>query len=59
MAAIVGYLNIYYLNITPKALSLNPKILQYGGLVRYLNYYLTMIRHSKELAEAFGYRTHN
>jgi hypothetical protein len=27
--------------------------------VRYLNYYLTMIRHSKELAEAFGYRTHN
>jgi hypothetical protein len=59
MAAIAGYLNIYYLNITPKALSLNLKILQYGRLARYLNYYLTAIRHSKELAEALGYRTHN
>jgi hypothetical protein len=43
MAAIAEYLNIYYLNIAPKALSLNPTVLQYGGIVRYLNYYLNLI----------------
>jgi hypothetical protein len=52
MFAIAGYLNIYYLNIAPKALSLKLTVLQYGGLVRFLNYYLNIICHSKELAEA-------
>jgi hypothetical protein len=33
--------------------------LQYGGIVRYLNYYLNLIWHLKELTEALGYRTHN
>jgi hypothetical protein len=43
MVAIAGYLNIYYLNMAPKALSLNLTVLQYGGLVRYLYHYLNII----------------
>jgi hypothetical protein len=42
MAAIAGYLNIYYLNIAPTTLSLNLTVLQYGGLARYLNYNLNI-----------------
>jgi hypothetical protein len=34
-------------------------LFKYGGLARYLNYYLNIIRRLKELAEALGYRTHN
>jgi hypothetical protein len=59
MAARAGFLNISYLNMAPKALSINLIILQYGGQARYLNYYLNIIRHSKELAKALGYWTHN
>jgi hypothetical protein len=35
MVARAGFLNIYYLNMALKALSLNLTILQYGGLARY------------------------
>jgi hypothetical protein len=34
-------------------------LFKYGGLARYLNYYLNIIRRPKELAEMLGYRTHN